>query len=47
MHLYGHLLRMLPAPLAGFIFAAIYALLILAILALAALEPADFDYGRY
>lgn len=47
MHLHGLMLRVLPAPLAGVACAVIYALLVLAILLLLPVAPADFRYGRY
>ena len=47
MHLYGLLLRVLPPSLAGIAFAVIYALVIVLIVVLTPLPPADFDYGRY
>lgn len=47
MYLYGYLRNFLPPHLAGVVFAVLYAAAIVAILALAANAPADFDYGRY
>jgi hypothetical protein len=47
MHLYGYLLRIMPAPAAGVVFALVYAGLILVILVLTPMVPADFDYGGY
>ena len=47
MHAYGILLRFLPPLLAGVVLATIYAAMIILIILLTPLEPADFDYGRY